>query len=87
MEIVNNRLHSPIILHHALHGFRKGRGTGMATMEANLEQELVGIVHEPLLQVFIDMQKAYNYLFREIFMEILRGYGLGTKLQRLLQRY
>ena len=56
-------------------------------MEAKLEQQLARIFHEPLLQVFIDVRKAYDSLDRGICMEILRGYGLGPNLQRLLQQY
>ena len=56
-------------------------------MEENLEQKLAGIVHEPLLQVFIDVKNSCEYLDRWIYMEILRGYGLGPKLQQILQRY
>ena len=56
-------------------------------MEAKLEQQLAGIVHNPLFQVFIDVRKAYNSLGRGRCMKILRGYGLGPRLQQLLQRY
>ena len=56
-------------------------------MKAKLEQQLARIVHEPSFQVFIDVRKAYNSLDRGRCMEILRDYGLGPKLQRLLQRY
>ena len=84
VSIVNNILQSTIILHKTLHGFRRGRGTGMEIMEENLEQQLTVIFHEPLLQVFIDVQKAYDSLYRGICMEIIRGYGMGPKIQRLL---
>ena len=56
-------------------------------MEEKIKQKLAGIVHEPLFQVFIDVQKAYDYLDRVRCMEILMGYGLGTNLYRLMQRY
>ena len=56
-------------------------------MEATLEQQLTVIVHKPLFQVFIDVRKAYNSLDRGRGMEIPREYGLGPRLQLLLQRY
>ena len=87
MLIVNSWLRISIVLHDVLHGFQQGRGTGMEIMEAKLEQQLAGIVHEPSFQVFIDVQKAYNSLDRGRCTEILRDYGLGPKIQRLLQRY
>ena len=86
-SIVNIRLQSFIVLHDALHGFRQGRGTGTAIMEAKLEQQLAGIVHEPLFQIFIYVKKSYDSLDRGRCMETLRGYGLVPKLHRLLQRY
>ena len=56
-------------------------------MEAKLDQQLSGMVQEPLFQVFLNVRKAYTSLDREIFMEILREYGLGHLVQQLLQRY
>ena len=61
-SIVNSRLQSSIVLHDALHGFRHGRGTWAAIMEAKLEQQLAGIFHDPLFQVFLEVRKAYNSL-------------------------
>ena len=55
MSIMNSRLQITIILHDALHGFRKGRGKGMESIEEKMEQQIAGIVHEQLLQVFIDV--------------------------------
>ena len=45
-------------------------------MEAKLEQQLAGILHKPLFQVFIDVRKAYNSLDLGSCMEILHEYGL-----------
>ena len=84
---MNNRLQITIILKTALHGFRQGRVTGTANMEANLEQHLTRIFHEPLFQVFIDVRNSYKYFGRGRRMKIIRGYGMGPKLQRRLQRY
>ena len=53
---MNNKLRDTITFHDALHGFGQGRGT--AAKEANLYQQLERIVHEPLFQVIIDLQKA-----------------------------
>ena len=56
-------------------------------MESKLSQKLAGIVHKPLFQVFLYVQKAYDSLDRGIYVEILRGYGLILNLKILLQRY
>ena len=53
------KLRDAITLHKNLHGYREGRRVRMATMEEKLDQQLAGIVHEPLFQVIIDVLKAY----------------------------
>ena len=59
----------------------------MAIMEAKLSQHLVGLVHEPLFQVFLDVRKAYDSLDRDRCLQLLSGYGMGTNLARLLDNY
>ena len=86
-SIFNIRIRSSIVLHDVLHRFRQGRGTGAAIIEAKLEQQLTGIVHEPLFQVFVDVRKACDSLDQGRYMEILRDYGLVPQIQKLLQRY
>ena len=49
--------------------------------------QLAGIYHEPLFQMFLNVRKAYDSLYRTRCTEVLRGYGLGANLQRLLERY
>ena len=52
-----------------------------------MSQQLYGIVNEPLFQVFLDVRKAYNSPDGGRCLEILRGYGLGLNLDRLLTHY
>ena len=87
MSIINNRLRASITLHDTLHVFRWYRGTVTATMKTKLAQKLTGMVHEPLFQVLLDVQKSYHSLDRVVCMDILRRYGLSTNLQRLLHQY
>ena len=61
--------------------------TQVAVIEEKLEQQIAGIVHDPFFQVFNDVRKDCDSLDRGVCMEILRGYGLGPNLQRLLQQY
>ena len=76
-----------VVLHNDLHGFRERRGTGTAMLEAKLAQKLAGITHEPLFQVLLDVRKAYDSLDRYQRLELLRGYGMGPKLARILDNY
>ena len=85
--VVSCRLEKSVVLHDTLHGFREGRGMGKTTMEANMHQKLEGIAHEPLFQVFLYFQKAYDSLDRERCLELLRGYGMGPNLAQLLENY
>ena len=57
---VNCRLKRSVTLYDALHGFGAGRVAGTATLESKLAQQLAGISHETLFQVFVDVQKAYD---------------------------
>ena len=86
-SIINNTLWDTTTLHDALHGFRKGRGTRTATMEAKMAQQLARLCHEPLFHVLLDVRKSYDSLDTGRYMEILRGYQPRPTLQRLLQWY
>ena len=74
-------------MHDALHGFRQGRGVGTATLEENLAQQIAGLCHDTLLQVFMDVRKDYYSMERGRCMEILKCYGLGTNLRILLHMF
>ena len=59
----------------------------MATLEAKLSQQLSGIAHQTLFLVFLDIRKAYDSLDRVKCLEVLRGYGMGPNMDRLLKSY
>ena len=85
--IMNNRLRVTIALHDILHVFSQGRGVGMATMEENLSQQLVGVFYKPIFQVSVHVRKSYDSLDRGIYMYIIGGYGTFPSLHKLIQRY
>ena len=68
-------------------GFRAGRGTGTATLEAKLLQKLAAMREEVLYVIFLDLTKAYDALDRSRCLVILEGYGVGPGARRLLQNY
>ena len=74
-------------LNDALYEFRLGRGTGTDTLEAKLVQQLVGIAHEPLFQVFLDVRKVYKSMDRVRCTEIMRGYGMVQNMARLIAHH
>ena len=85
--VVNCRLKRSVKLPDALHVFRKGRVIETATLEANLDKQLVRLAHKPIFQVFLYVRKVYDSLYRGWCLEILGGYGLGLNMARLLTKY
>ena len=85
--ILHRRLTKGITFHDALHGFREGRGTGTATLDAKLLQQLASMREEVLYVIFLDLTKAYDALDRLRSLEILKGYGVGDRVRRLLREY
>ena len=66
---------------------RGGWGSGIAMLEANLDQYIARLAHKPLFQVFLDICKTCDSLDRERCFEVLRGYGVGLNLTCLLKSY
>ena len=56
-------------------------------LEAKLVQQLAGLAHEPLFQVFLDVRKVYALLDMQRCLELLRGYRMGTNQAQLLESY
>ena len=71
--ILNLRFTVSITYHDALRGFREGRGTGTATLEVKLLQQLAALREEVLYVIFLDLHKAYDALDRSRCQEILEG--------------
>jgi len=84
-SIINARVCGAVDFHPALHGFRAGRGTGTAIIEAKLHMQLIQGGHSPLHQVFLDLSKAYDTLNREQALAIFAAYGLGPNIIRFIE--
>jgi hypothetical protein len=76
-----------IEFHPCLHRGLPKRGTGTATIEAKLAQQLAWMEQEPLYQVFVDLRKAYHHLDWERCLAIMTGYRVGLKLLRLQTKF
>jgi exonuclease III len=85
IEILMDKRLQVIEFHDCLHGFLTGRGTGTATTEVKLAQQLAYLEQQPLYGIFIDLKKAYDAMDRDRCLEILVAYGVGPKLIRLLR--
>ena len=71
-EILNFRLTASITFNNFIHGFRAGRSTGTATLEAKLLQQLAALGEEVLYVIFLDLHKAYDALDRSRCIDILK---------------
>jgi hypothetical protein len=74
-----------IEFHDCLHGFLAGKGTGTATIEAKLSQQLAFIEQSPLYGIYIDLRKAYDAMDRERCLQIMEAYGVGPNMLRLIE--
>ncbi len=72
-----------IEFHDCLHGGLPKRGTGTASIEAKLAQQLAWQDQCPLYEIYVDLKKAYDSINRGHMMEILKAYGVGPNFLRL----
>ena len=86
-SIINQWIASKVKFHNALHGFQANRGTDTVCIEAKLLQQLSKMVQTTLHFKFLDLQKAYDTVYREPLLEILEGYGVGLNVLGLLKCY
>ena len=85
--VINFPFTASIAFHDILHGFRAGCGTGTASLETKLVQQLMSMIEEFMYAIFLDLHKAYDNLDRDIFLEILEGYGMGPQALCILRAY
>ena len=83
--ILHCRLATAITYHDFLNGFRAGCGTGTATLDAKLLQQLAAMREEVLYVIFLYLHKAYGALHRSRSLEILEGYWVGPRARRILR--
>ena len=76
-DILNCQLTASITCHEFIHGFLESCGTGTATLEAKLLQQLAALREEFMYMIFLDPHKLYDALDRSRCLEILEGYVVG----------
>ena len=83
-SIINQYLILEILYHDTLHGFWMRRGMGTANFKSELLQQITAIREAVLHNISLDPHKSHNSLDQDRCLEILYGYGMGTKMLRLL---
>ena len=78
--ILNRYITDSITYHEFLHGLQAGCGTGTATLEAKLLQQLVAMREEVLYILFMNLHKAYDALNRYRCLKILEEYDVVTQV-------
>ena len=76
-----------INFHDALHLFYAGSGTGTATLEAKLLHQIIAMMKRVFVSIFIDIHTVYDSLDREQCLDILEGYGVGTRTLHIMWTY
>ncbi|KAL7554092.1 hypothetical protein ACHAWF_017482, partial [Thalassiosira exigua] len=84
--VIDTRLEI-IELHYCLHRYRVKRGTGTATIEAKLAAQREYLEQEPFFLISFDLKKAFNAMDIGRCLRILRGYGVGPKMLRLIKLF
>jgi hypothetical protein len=74
---------SLIEFHDCLHGGLPKQGTGTASIEAKLAQQLAWHDQCPLYEIYLDLKKAYDTINRGCMLKILEAYGVGPNFLRL----
>ena len=80
LEAIMDRRLNAILFHDCLHGYMAKRGTGTATVDAKLAQQLAYLEQHPLYRIFINLRKAFDTMDRRRCIKILKGYGIGPNM-------
>jgi hypothetical protein len=76
-----------IQFHDCLHDGINKKGTGTATIEVKLVQQLALLDQKPWHQIFLDLHKAYDAMDWEKTLEILSGYSIIPRALRLIKQF
>ena len=85
--ILNRCFTDAITYQDFLHRLWAGRGTGTASLEVKLLQQVTALREEVLHTIFLDLHKAYDALDRFRCLGILEVYGMVPRSLCLFQNY
>ena len=76
-----------IHFHDTLYNFLTDRVTRTISLKANMPQQLMAMREEFLYDIFLDLNKSYDALDRNLCLDILAAYVLGPQSLHLLRNY
>ena len=85
--ILYHRLCIAITFHDIIHGLQAGRRTGTSSPEVKILQQLASMMKEVLYEIFMDLHKAYDSMYRYRFRDLLEVYGSGPQALRMIWKY
>ena len=68
-----------------VHGFRRKRGTYTAIGKTKILMQMAICGSETVYQVYLDLRKAYDSIDRTRVINLLKKYGVGTRLRRYIE--
>ena len=68
-------------------GSARREDAGQVSCEAKLAQQLAFVEQEPLFCIFINLQKAYDAIDRERYIDICAEAGVGPNTVRLIVNF
>lgn len=86
-SIIDSRLKGVLEFDNTIHGFRQERGTGTAVLRNKLSMQLAVRRKDTVVQIYLDLTKAYNTLDRACTLAILQGYNIGNNVIRILETF
>ena len=86
-SIIKHWLMAAISFRATLHGFWSGKGMGTTALEYKLIQQLMSMRGAVLLEIFLDLRKAYDALDRKRALDLLATCGVVPRTVRLLRMY
>ena len=87
MGVINQRIRAAVQFHDVLHGFWAGWEMGTTSLEVKFIQQLTAMREEVLYELFLDLRNAWDVLDIDRGVEILVGYGVGTRTEVILRYY
>ena len=87
MFILGHHLGSATTLHGVINELWSISGEGTTSLETKLLQQLMAMSEEFLYDILLDLHNSYYDLDREMFLELIEGYGVRPRDVHMLSQF